>query len=143
MSLFSLYPGSALSHRSPWLHRKQGACPPWGHYSLNSLLPAGASLEIQGLFSGFAYSGQACGFLARQLPQKIQIYLLLSSFLCQKSWPRDFFFKIEVSTFIYFFTPCLFPNLMAVTVKPYEMRGLGGRKALKLFFALVLKNSSV
>lgn len=56
---------------------------------------------------------------------------------------KEFFFpKIEVSTFIYFFTPCPLLNLIAVTVKLYETIGLGGRNALKLFFALVL-NSSV
>lgn len=43
----------------PWFHPqsslslvivKWGTCPPWGLYNLNSLLPSGATLEIQVLF---------------------------------------------------------------------------------------------
>lgn len=69
----------------------------WEWLSFHSLLLDGASLEIHVLFYGFTHlSGQACGVWATQFPQKLWLYtdLLLSSFLCQKSWPNFFFLKI-------------------------------------------------
>lgn len=102
--------------------REVGACPPWGLYGPNSLLPNGASLETQVLFYGFPYlfrpglwgwgSTESSGrFASKQL-------------LVPEIMPQRFFFfqdrSINFVLFLYSTPPS--PNLMAVTVKPYETK---------------------
>lgn len=89
--------------------REVGACPPWGLYGPRYYFMA-----------FLIYSGQACGVEA---VQNLRVDLLLSSFLYQKSCLKDFFFQDRSINFhLFLYSTPLSPNLMAVTVKPYETK---------------------